>query len=258
MLRRVASVLMFATLFGIWLSGSAMAQTNEPMIELPDHVSPAIGNLEPSVPASPDMVLNMDIGFSIQNKAAADKYLADQANPSSPDYGRPLSGQEFVQRYGPTAEQFQAVAEWLTSQGFRITAGSQLDRFIKFTGTVRQAENAFGVTIIASRDGRQWANTGNPHIPARFRGVFGYIMGLSSLGAAQPATKTFPPKTLGPKKRQGSISPYGEPARYAYASGGAIPDLAVWLESRDDRLLTPVHDANREKLETATSHCTGF
>jgi subtilase family serine protease len=221
MLRRVASVLMFATVFGIWLSGSTMAQTNEPMIELPDHVSPAVGNLEPSVPAAPDMILNMEIVFSIQNKAAFDKYVADQANPESPDYRHFLSGREFVQRYGPTAAQFQAVADWLTSQGFQITSGSQLDRFIKFTGTVRQAENAFGVTIIASRDGRQWANTGNPHIPARFRGVFGYVGGLHNLGAAQPAI-SFPR----PKPGHGSLRLREEPERYAYASGDTIPDFA--------------------------------
>ncbi len=71
--------------------------------------------------------------------------LADQQNPSSPDYQHFLTPEEFAARFGP--QDFDAVRDWLVSEGFQVNTVNRATRVIQFAGTVAQAEHTFGVAI---------------------------------------------------------------------------------------------------------------
>lgn len=168
--------------------GQEMVATaqSEPMVELKGDVSPEVGILGPAQTAPPEKAPQMEIIFLYP--PAMDKFLADQKDPASPDYHHALSAQERVDRFGPSESEFNAVVTWLVQEGFTITWGGRLERAVKFSGTVSQAEQAFKVAILTSSNGELYSNLDNPKIPARFSHLFGHIVGLDNIGAVVPGS----------------------------------------------------------------------
>jgi hypothetical protein len=101
-------------------------------------------------PATP---LVMEITFGLRNRGALDQLIADQQNPSSPYYHRWLSGAEFENSFGPTPRDFNAVAKWLSSQGFVIMSADPRARSIIFSGPADLAEHSFGTRLGSYGDG---------------------------------------------------------------------------------------------------------
>ena len=63
----------------------------------------------------------------------------------------PLS--EMVSKYQPRSEDYQAVSDWLVSQGFKITLQSKTHLAVFVSGTVSQIQKAFGVHFAKVRAG---------------------------------------------------------------------------------------------------------
>jgi subtilase family serine protease len=141
----------------------------------------------PIAHADPDTPLTMRIGLALRNRPALDQLIAQQQDPASPRYHQWLTPAEFDAQFGPSQEDFAAVAQWVTGQGFTITDSSLSRRFIQFTGTVAQAEQSFGTTEMVFGHGDYYSNQTEPRIPARFDGVIGAIMGLDNFATAIPA-----------------------------------------------------------------------
>jgi len=141
-----------------------------------------------SAPAQPDMVLHLSILLDIRNKQAAKQMTDDLQNPSSPIYHQWLNPQKFDEMFGPLQANYDAIAAWLTSQGFSVTAVRRDRRDIEFTGTVAQADQAFRVQIMNMSDGQHYLATSVPMIPARFQGVIFGILGLDNLATTKPQT----------------------------------------------------------------------
>ena len=148
-----------------------------------DH--PPEADTMPSVgDADPAMRLSMAIHFATRNSAALNQLLADQQNPASPEFHHWLKPGEFDNRFGATQSDLDAVAQWLTSEGFTVqsTAGG----YVQFSGTVAQAEHAFATRIKRFGDGKTYANIDDPSIPNRFAGVIANISGLDNMIHAEP------------------------------------------------------------------------
>lgn len=107
--------------------------------------------------------------------------LAAQLNPSSPSYHQWLTPEQFGARFGLSSSDIAKVSSWLTSQGFAITSVARSSNLITFTGTVAQAEQAFGTAIHSvSLDGEQHiSNVTDPTLPAAISGVVTAITGLN-------------------------------------------------------------------------------
>src|SRR5439155_26011112 len=91
------------------------------------------------------LTLHMSIGLALRNQDQLSALLQGLYNPSSPNYHRYLTQDEFAQRFGPTAVQRQAVIDYLTQQGFVVT--QVYPDLVDFSGSVSKAEQVFGVTI---------------------------------------------------------------------------------------------------------------
>ncbi len=135
--------------------------------------------------ADPNLPLSMEIRFAVRNQAELDQLLADQQNPSSPNFHKWLATGEYNQRFGPSQADVDAVTEWLRSEGFSVEPAS--NGKLKFSGTVAQAEHAFSTRIARFGDGATYANVDDPAIPARFDGVIGALSGLDNMTHAVPA-----------------------------------------------------------------------
>jgi hypothetical protein len=152
---------------------------------------PADADLADLVPAAPDRKLDLQIVFGLRNRAALDQLLAGQ-EAAAPRSRRLISRTQFASRFGPRSSDFAEVQRWLEAQGFKLVSANRAARQVRCRGTVSQAQRAFGVAIVASRDGRLYANSSDPLIPERFAGVITYIQGLDDLHAAKALIRHFP------------------------------------------------------------------
>src|SRR6202044_3586852 len=128
----------------------ASAINGNSRIAVPGNVS---GHVKHSVDlgaAPANLKLNsLTLRFSMTAAQQADltQLLAAQLNPSSPSYHQWLTPEQYGARFGLSSADLAKVSSWLTSQGFTITSVARSSTYINFTGTVAQAQTAFGTTI---------------------------------------------------------------------------------------------------------------
>jgi subtilase family serine protease len=88
------------------------------------------------VPA--DLPLNqmtLVLSRSAEQEQAFEKFLADQQNPSSPDFHHWLTPAEVGERFGLSEQDIDKIAGWLQSQGLHVNWVSPSRIFIGFGGT---------------------------------------------------------------------------------------------------------------------------
>ena len=96
------------------------------------------------VPA--DLPLNqmtLVLSRSQQQEQAFEKFLADQQNPSSPDYHHWLTPAEVGERFGLSEQDIETITGWLQSQGLHVNWVSPSRIFIGFGGTSAEIGRAF-------------------------------------------------------------------------------------------------------------------
>ena len=148
---------------------------------------PEAATLAPAGDADPTQRLSMEIRFATRNQAQLDALLAEQQNPSSPNFHKWLATGEYNQRFGPRQADLDAVSDWLKSEGFTVEAAS--GGALKFSGTVAQADHAFATRIERFGNGATYANVEDPSIPSRFEGVIAAVVGLDNMTHAVPAAR---------------------------------------------------------------------
>jgi subtilase family serine protease len=140
--------------------------------------------------AAADQPLTITISLTLRDNAKLNALLAAQQDPQSRQFHKWLTSAEFDARFGRTKSEVRALSNWLTSDGFKVTATSS--RQITAEGTAAIAEAAFHTTIAASEDGTVFANTTDPEIPASLDGLIGAIDGLDNTRHAVPLSHQAP------------------------------------------------------------------
>jgi subtilase family serine protease len=168
--------------------GAASAQT----VPLRDQVAPQIRGLVPTSEANPNQVLRLEIRFALRNRGELDALLQALQTPSSLRYHKWLNASDFAQRFGPRQSDFDAVADWLRSNGFEILGGSKDERAIRFRGPVVKIEKSFKTKIFRFGAGAKFGNLAAPEIPTRFAGTIGAIVGLDNFAVLEPLVRTSP------------------------------------------------------------------
>jgi subtilase family serine protease len=223
-MRKNALAVIFAALALMSLAASvatSRAMTAETVALTGNH-PPAAATLASVGNADADQTLSMEIHFAVRNEAELNRLLAAQQDPASPNYRHWLATGEYDQRFGPRASEIEAVAGWLKSEGFTVEPAS--DGFLKFSGTVAQAERTFSTHILRFGDGSIYGNVDDPEVPARFAGVIGNVMGLDNMTHAIPvmpgATRIEPPApSPSPSSWQGGPQSFGAHAPQAFVTG---------------------------------------
>jgi len=124
--------------------------------------------------------LTLRFSMTAAQQANLDQLLAAQLNPASPSYHQWLTPEQFGASFGLSASDLATVSSWLTSQGFTVTGIARSSTFINFTGTVGQAQQAFGTSIhTLSYNGEQHiSNMTDPVLPTAVAAVVTSITGL--------------------------------------------------------------------------------
>ena len=87
-----------------------------------------------------DQAMHMDYMLLVVKPSAAqqtelDGLLADQQNPSSPNFHQWLTPEQFGNRFGLSTGDRSKVVAWLTSQGFNVNESGRARNWVAFSGT---------------------------------------------------------------------------------------------------------------------------
>jgi len=133
---------------------------------------------------------------SATQQAALSAQLAALTDPSSSQYHRWLTPQQFAAYYANSTSDVAAVVSWLEAQGFQVAPLPAGRGWIEFSGTVAQAEQAFSAQVhnvagagLAPRP----VLMGSISVPSALRPV---IAGLVSLDGVLSTAALTPPQQL--------------------------------------------------------------
>jgi len=120
-----------------------------------------------------------------EKEAALQQFIDDLHKPSSPDYHRWLTAQQFGQLYGPAKEDLDAVTNWLVGHGFKVNGVYPSGMVIDFSGTAGMVQRAFETEMHRLEVGgkNHLANVSDPRIPAALAPA---VVGVASLHDFKP------------------------------------------------------------------------
>jgi subtilase family serine protease len=143
-----AIVFLVGTTIGI--AGSAAAQSSTVRLANNHPSAETMATVEATSSLASSTNLSMRVVLALRNQSDLTQLLQDLQDPSSSEYHRWLTPEEFTARFGPTPEDIAQVSSWLSQQGFKVTSANASNRTIGFTGSAAQAAAAFKVTFAAT------------------------------------------------------------------------------------------------------------
>ena len=119
---------------------------------------------------------------SPSQQKALDKLMAEQQDPTSPNYHKWLTPEEYGSQFGLSQNDIKKITAWLESRGFTVISVAAGRNSIVFSGTAAQIETAFQAEIHRYKMGGEehFANSTLLKIPAAWSGVITGVRGLNS------------------------------------------------------------------------------
>ena len=81
-------------------------------------------------------------------KQELDNLLKQLADPASPNFRQYLTPVQFAERFGPTEENYQALASFLAANGFSVTGTHPNRTILDVSGTVADIESTFHLNMM--------------------------------------------------------------------------------------------------------------
>jgi kumamolisin len=178
--------------------------------------------------ASASTQVNLAVVLKYRNQDDLDRLVEAQADPDSGQYHRFLTQPQFVEKFGPTADQYESTIKLLKDAGFTVTHTFSNRTVIDASGPAPAAEKMFSTQIdnVQLSDGSaRYIETVSPTIPAQLGQTVFAVVGLDSAHKMHPmyqfsSTRSNPVKgTMQPNKAPILFGPdhgYG-PAAYRIA-----------------------------------------
>jgi len=91
--------------------------------------------------------LRLAIHLPLRYQDELTQFLQDLYDPNSGDFHKFLSVSEFTERFGPTAQDYNAVVAWAIANGLNVTARTANRRLVAVEGTVDTINRAFNVNV---------------------------------------------------------------------------------------------------------------
>jgi subtilase family serine protease len=199
------------------------------------HVPQAIArlNLQPVGRLPATNRLRLAIGLPLRNTNALNKLLQDMYDPASPQFRRYLTPEQFTEKFGPTQQDYDAVAQFAKSHGLEITTIHSNHALLDVAGQVADIEKAFQITLRTyqhPREPRQfYAPDVEPSVEAGLAVLD--ISGLNNFSLPRPAS----PRTSVTSAGRGAAgsgtngSYMGKDFRNAYAPGVTLTGAGQML-----------------------------
>src|ERR1700743_932948 len=130
-------------------SNAVSGTVQQPMQVLHNHVRPVVTNGQ-AVPVGvlpATQRLKLAIMLPLRNQPALTDLLSRLYDPSSPDFHKFLSVDQFTTQFGPTEADHQAVLDFAAANGLTVTGTHSNRLVIDVEGPVSQVEKAFHVSM---------------------------------------------------------------------------------------------------------------
>ena len=166
--------------------------------QLTGHVPAAIAklNLQPlGVPPSTNR-LHLAIGLPLccNHAPNSDALLEQIGDPTSPNFRHYLSTEQFIDRFGPTEKDYEALVSFASAHGFTVSARHSNRALLSVTASVADIENAFHVKMRMYHHPTEartfYAPDTEPTVPAELS-ILG-ISGLSDYSKPKPRLQVSP------------------------------------------------------------------
>ncbi len=132
--------------------------------------------------------LQLDIVLPLSDQAGLDEFLIDLNNPASASYRQFLTPQEFIARFGPTQEQYDAVLAFAKANGLTVVGGSRDGMEVQVKGSVSTIEAAFRIRLLTyqhpTEDRAFYAADREPTVDLPFQ--LWHISGLDNYSIPKP------------------------------------------------------------------------
>jgi subtilase family serine protease len=176
---------------------------NQPTVVLKGTVSPKAQPQYDKGPMDPSTKLtyvSLLIQPSAEQQVALKQLLADQQDPSSPNYHKWLTPEQFGQRFGLSNADVAKITRWLRSQGFSIVQVARGRDWIAFSGTVAEVQRTFNTELHRYNvDGEErFANATDPSIPKALEGIVAGLRGLNNFRLKPMNVKKSDATTMSP------------------------------------------------------------
>jgi hypothetical protein len=150
-----------------------------------------LGRADPSL-VMKDMLLMLQPSASAK---AIQQYIDTLHDPSSPGYHNWLTPEQYAAKFGISDADIETVSAWLTASGFTVEQVARGKRWIRFSGTAEQVENAFQTEIhkYSLNGATQYANAQNISIPAALAPA---VSGVVSMNSFQSLPLHTPPQKM--------------------------------------------------------------
>src|SRR5580698_299234 len=111
------------------------------------HVPKIVSGLTPFQPLPSTNQLRMAIGLPLHNPDALQAFMTRLYDPASPGYRHFLTQEEFNARFGPTADDYEAVKNFARTNGLAVASESTNRLLLNVTGPASAVEGAFHVKL---------------------------------------------------------------------------------------------------------------
>ncbi len=172
-----------------------------------------VGPTDPSLPMNRTILL---LKIATEKQAKLDRLVAEQQDPSSPNFHHWLTPEEFGNRFGRSPEEIATVEGWFISHGFSIDETAKGGTWMNFSGTAADVESAFHANMhdYFVNGQLRHANSTAPSIPRA----------LADLVAGPVSLHNFPSKAMHTPPRHIFDAEKPQP-EYTESDGGGY-DLA--------------------------------
>jgi subtilase family serine protease len=138
--------------------------------------------------------MHIVVTLKLRNEQQLDQYM------SKPGF-KPLTSDEFNATYAPTAQQAQAVADYLTRAGFSNVKIAANHALVEADGHADTAQAAFNTSFVhvKTHDGRDaFANNSPVQIPASLQGTVNAVLGMQNVHISRVYAKRLNPNVVHP------------------------------------------------------------
>ncbi len=193
---------------------------------LPGHVLPVVKKLQPIDRLPGSTQLHLTIGLPLRDQQGLTDLLQQIYDPASPNYRHYLTTEQFTQRFGPTEQDYEAVAAFATSQGLTVSLRHPNRMLVEVDGSVADVEKAFQVRMNIYHDPKEnrdfFATDVEPSVPSGIKAQD--IWGLNNHTRPHPNYRHGPKRpTAAPNVGTGPDGNYiGYDFRAAYAPGVSL------------------------------------
>ena len=152
------------------------------LVQLKGHVTPMARAEFDQGPVEPSRAMHVTMLLMPTAAQQRDlrKLIADQQNPSSTEFRKWLTPEQYGERFGLSHDDLGKITAWLQSAGFKVTYVARGHDFLSFDGEAGLVDSVFKTdTHYFNVNGKMhFANVKAPMIPAALSGIVGGFRGL--------------------------------------------------------------------------------